>query len=128
VLVEGEVSGHDDRLKVTHIDLHGARLAVPFTPEIGVGEPVRMRIRARDVAVATEAPRGLSIRNLLPGTIARLEADPDTGSAELLIDIGGPRLRARLTLSAVEELNLTEGLAVFALVKSIGLEGSVGVH
>jgi len=128
VLVEGEVSGHDERLKVTHIDLHGARLAVPYTPGIGIGEPVRMRIRARDVAVATEAPRGLSIRNLLPGIIARLEADPDTGSAELLIDIGGPRLRARLTLSAVEELNLTEGLSVYALVKSIGLEGSVGVH
>jgi molybdate transport system ATP-binding protein len=127
VLVEGEVAGHDHRLKVTHIDLHGAQLAVPFAPEIGVGEAVRMRIRARDVAVATEAPRGLSIRNQLPGTIARLERDPETGSAELLIDIGGPRLRARLTLAAVEDLNLSEGLSVYALIKSVGLEGSVGV-
>ena len=128
VLVEGEISGHDDRLKVTHIDLHGARLAVPYAPGIGVGESVRMRIRARDVAVATEEPRGLSIRNLLPGTIERLEADPDSGSAELLIDIGGQRLRARLTLASVEELALTEGRSVYALIKSIGLEGSVGVH
>lgn len=128
VLVEGEISGHDDRLKVTHIDLQGARLAVPFTPQIAVGESVRMRIRARDVAVATEEPQGLSIRNQLPGTIERLEADPETGSAELLIDIGGQRIRARLTLAAIEDLELSEGRSVFALIKSVGLEGSVGVH
>jgi len=128
VLIEGEVGGHDRRLKVTHIDLHGATLAVPFAPELGIGESVRLRIRARDVAVATQAPEGLSIRNQLPGTIARLEADTEAGSVELLIDIGGPRLRARLTLAAVEDLNLREGLSVYALVKSVGLEGSVGAH
>ncbi len=128
VLVEGEVAGHDQRLKVTRIDLHGATLAVPFAPELATGEAVRLRIRARDVAVATAEPQGLSIRNQLPGTIARLEADPEAGSAELLIDIGGPRLRARLTLAAVEDLRLCEGLPVYALVKSVGLEGSVGSH
>lgn len=128
VLVEGEVGRHDDRLKVTYIDLHGASLAVPFAPDLAIGEAVRLRIRARDVAVATTEPTGLSIRNQLPGTIARLEADADAGSAELLIDIGGPRLRARLTLAAVEDLKLEEGLSVYALVKSVGLEGSVGAH
>ncbi|TNF90593.1 MAG: molybdenum ABC transporter ATP-binding protein [Gammaproteobacteria bacterium] len=128
VLVEGEVAGHDHRLKVTRIDLHGATLAVPFAPELPPGESVRLRIRARDVAVATQAPQGLSIRNQLPGTIAKLEADAEAGSVELLIDIGGPRLRARLTLAAVDDLNLSEGLSVYALVKSVGLEGSVGAH
>jgi molybdate transport system ATP-binding protein len=128
VLVEGEVADHDHRLKVTRIDLHGAQIAVPFAPELEIGEAVRLRIRARDVAVATSEPQGLSIRNQLPGKIAALEADEDTGSAELLIDIGGPRLRARLTLAAVEDLNLREGLSVYALVKSVGLEGSIGSH
>ena len=128
VLVEGTVAEHDQRLKVTRIALPGAALAVPYAPELAEGESVRLRIRARDVAVATREPEGLSIRNQLPGTIARLEADEEAGSAELLIDIGGPRLRARLTLAAVEDLALQEGMAVYALVKSVGLEGSVGAH
>jgi molybdate transport system ATP-binding protein len=128
VVVTGEVSGHDHRLRLTRIDLHGAALTVPYSPELGAGVEVRLRIRARDVAVATRAPEGLSIRNVLPGTIARLEADAETGSAELLIDAGGPRLRARLTLAAVEDLDLSEGMPVFALIKSVGLEGSVGSH
>lgn len=128
VLVTGEVAAHDDRLKMTAIDLHGATLTVPLAPEIAIGESVRMRIRARDVAVATVAPVGLSIRNVLPGQIARLEVDEANGSAELLIDVGGPRLRARLTLAAVEDLQLAENLSVYALIKSVGLEGSVGPH
>ena len=121
VLVEGDVTGHDERLKLTAIDLHGATLTVPYAPDVAAGTHVRLRIRARDVALATQAPTGLSIRNVLPGTIARLEVDPQAGSAELLIDIGGPRLRARLTLAAVEDLRLEEGLPVFALIKSVSL-------
>ncbi|HEY5647598.1 MAG TPA: molybdenum ABC transporter ATP-binding protein [Pseudomonadales bacterium] len=128
VLVQGTVSGHDQRLKLTTIEAHGARLTVPYTPEIPVGDPARLRVRARDVAIATRPPEGLSIRNVLPGTIVRLQADADSGSAELVIDAGGTRLRARLTLAAVEELNLREGLGVYALIKSVGLEGSVGSH
>jgi len=128
VLVQGEVSRHDERLKLTAIQAHGASLTVPFAPQLSIGEPVRLRVRARDVAVATRPPEGLSIRNVLPGTISRLESDPESGFAELVIDAGGPRLRARLTIAAVEELELREGLAVYALIKSVGLEGSVGTH
>jgi len=128
VLVEGQVSRHDGRLKLTVIEAHGAALTVPFAPDLAVGTSVRLRVRARDVAIATRPPEGLSIRNVLPGTIARLQPDEASGSAELVIDAGGPRLRARLTLAAVEELDLREGLAVYALIKSVGLEGSVGTH
>lgn len=124
VLVEGEVSGHDQRLRLTAIDLHGATLTMPIIADAAVGERVRLRIRARDVALATRQPEGLSIRNVLPGTIARLEIDAASGFVETIIDVGGPRIRARLTVAAVEDLSLAEGQPVYALIKSVGLEGS----
>ena len=126
VLVEGEVSGHDERLRLTAIDLHGATLTVPISADAPVGQRVRLRIRARDVALATRAPEGLSIRNVLPGTIVKIELDHESGSAETIIDVGGPRIRARLTIAAVEDLALQEGLPVYALIKSVGLQDSVG--
>jgi molybdate transport system ATP-binding protein len=126
VLVEGRVAHHDERLRLTAIELEGARLTLPMAAHARIGDRVRLRIRARDVALAIREPEGLSIRNVLPGTIARIEADRETGSAETIIDIGGARIRARLTLAAVEDLNLAEGLAVYALIKSVGLEDSVG--
>ena len=86
---------------------------------------MRLRIRARDVALATREPEGLSIRNVLPGTVAKLEIDAASGFVETIIDVGGPRIRARLTVAAVEDLSLAEGQTVYALIKSVGLEGSV---
>ncbi len=52
------------------------------------GSMVRVRIRARDVIVATERPRGISALNILSGRIAALE----TGGghfADVLIDCNG---------------------------------------
>ncbi len=122
VLVEGEVTSHDDRLHLTRVDLHGATLTIPMAADAPVGERVRLRIRARDVAIATRPPQGLSIRNVLPGTLLKIVIEPENGTAQTIIDVGGPRIRARLTLAAVEDLNLREGLPVYALIKSISLD------
>ena len=48
-----------------------------------------------------------------------IREEPDTAFAETLIDIGGGRLRARVTRHSVADLGLTPGLPVYALIKSI---------
>ena len=87
-----------------------------------MGEPVRLRIRARDVALATRRPRAISIRNVLTGTVTAIREQPGTAYAEALVDIGGGRLRARITREAAADLALRSGKRVFALVKSISFE------
>ena len=48
---------------------------------VALGSTVRIAIRAGDILVATELPRGLSARNLLPGTIKCLTRErPDRES------------------------------------------------
>lgn len=84
------------------------------------GTHVRLRVRARDVAIATEEPRGLSIRNVLAMRIERIAVD-DT-SAELLLAAEGCRLRAQITHDALRELELSEGRRVYALVKSVSFD------
>ncbi len=111
---------HDGRYCLTHLDHHGQSIAVPQLSS-EVGSSVRVRIRARDVALATQRPVGSSIRNVLAGTLSEIRSDPATPYAETLVDIGGARLRARVTREAVAELGLVEGRPVFALVKSIAL-------
>lgn len=122
VLVEGRVDRHDPRLHLTFVDLHGDELTMPLLERLAPGDPVRLRIRARDVALATERPVGLSIRNVLPGRIVELVPEPETGSVEAFVALHADRLRARLTLAAVEELGLEVGSPVFALVKSVSFE------
>ena len=89
--------------------------------DAAAGTPVRLRVRARDVAVATRVPEDLSIRNHLFGRIASVR--PEQGPfAEIAIDLGGPILRARLTRHAVDELGLHAGQPVVALIKAAAVE------
>jgi molybdate transport system ATP-binding protein len=81
-----------------------------------VGSHLRVGIRAGDILLATETPRGLSARNVVPGKIQRLEAR--TGIVSVLVDCGGTRFDAHLTLAAREALELAVGKNVWIVVKT----------
>lgn len=121
VLLTARVTGHDRQFHLTHIDHHGTDIVMPMA-ELDIGDEVRLRIRARDVVLATQRPEGISVRNILPGTVTEVAEEADTAFAEILVDIGGANVRARVTRSAVAELSLTFGKQVFVLIKSISFD------
>jgi molybdate transport system ATP-binding protein len=99
-----------------------------FNVELGgaaPGQRIQIQVLARDVIVATESPRGLSVRNVVAGRI--VSVTPDAGSAVLIeLDIGrAATLLARVTLRASQELELVAGKQVWALIKSVSLRGHV---
>src|SRR5512143_3536949 len=117
----------------TRVAAHGAGVAtlavgtqhlrVPMADApLGTLRPIR--IHARDVAIATERPRHLSIRNVLAARILRIEAAA-SGAVDLLLDVDGERLRSRITRDACDELGLETGQNVFALIKSVALESTL---
>ena len=87
-----------------------------------IGDEVRLRVRARDVALATDEPGAMSIRNVFRGKVVEIREEPGTAFAETLVDIGGGRLRARITREAAADLSLAVGKPVYALVKSISFD------
>ncbi len=111
--------GHDDAYALTRLAVGDQEITLPaITGEIG--DPVRLRIRARDVGLAATAPQGTSFRNMLAGTVA--EVVPEDGAfAEVRVAIGGQWLRARVTRKAAEDMGLRPGLPVCCLVKSVAL-------
>ncbi len=121
VVLDVSVTGHDDRLHLTRLEHAGQQIVLPRAP-FRVGESVRLRVRARDVALATARPAALSFRNVLPGTVVETVEHSRTAFADVLVDVGGARLRARITRDALRELNLANGRRVYALVKSISLD------
>lgn len=123
-LLLAEVVAHDPTARLTHLDHCGQRLSVPLN-DLPPGQRIRLRVRARDVAIATERPRAISTRNILAGRIVQLVSEAETPFAEILVDVGEGVVRARITRQAVDELALEAGIEVFALIKSISLEGSV---
>ena len=76
---------------------------------------VAVSIRAADVLLASEMPRGLSARNVLRGTVAEVG---DLGHATLVTaDIGVPLL-AEVSPEARESLGLAPGREVYLIIKA----------
>lgn len=119
-VLQAVVARHDERYDLSELDVLGQPIVVPRVAD-PPGTPVRLRVRARDVAIATMPLEGLSIRNRLRGPIALLE--PSGGAfVELTIDLGGAMLRARVTRQAADELGLAPGRVVTGLIKAVTVE------
>ncbi len=118
-LLDAIISSHDRRLHLTFVQFGGATISLPLNERLQLGERVRLLIRAQDVALATEEPHHISIRNALAGIIHDLSTADNSPFAEVVIDIQSTFLRARITRAALEDLNLSAGMAVYALIKSV---------
>ena len=58
----------------------------------------------------------LSARNQLPGTV--VDVKRGAAIANVVLDVGGQRLVASITVEAVDELGLTAGSTVTAIIKA----------
>lgn len=118
-LLDMVVEDHDASGGVTRLTGAAGRLVVPHLDR-PVGSPVRVRLPARDVLVATQMPVGLSARNVLPGRITALSPFGEAVMVE--IACGEVSVAARLTRASARDLGLVPGLAVYAIVKSVALD------
>lgn len=119
-LLEGVITRLDEEWGLTHVDIGGAQIQLPGL-EGQPGEAMRLRIRARDVALALEAPTGLSIRNAVSGEVHSITEE--TGPyAEILCSVGDQTIRARITRASAADLALTPGKPVTVLIKSVAID------
>ena len=109
-------------LGLTRLDHRGQMIVVPGLRQRSAGDTVRLFIRAGDVALATTRPEGISFRNILAGTLERIDADPDQAFATVSVDVDGASIRAQLTRQAVRDLQLETGMPVFALLKTASFD------
>ena len=79
------------------------------------GSSVQIAIRAGDILVANEMPRGISARNILAGTLRSLEPQ---GSTVVAVVDAGAQFNVHLTPGAVRALKLRAQLAVWLIVKT----------
>ncbi len=117
--LEGLVTGEDGGLTVVRAG--GWDIRVPGLETRG---PIRLYVLARDVMLALDRPSRISARNILPGVIASLH--PDTGRVLVRVEHQGSSLLAALTPDAVETLGLQPGMPVWAIVKSVAVDGLGG--
>jgi molybdate transport system ATP-binding protein len=122
-LIEGTVAALDAADHLMHVRFAGGVLQcvqAPGTPARAPGQPLRLRVQARDVSLALSAAADTSILNVLPATVRSLA---DDGPAQVLValDAGGAALLARVTRKSARALALAPGRRVFAQVKGVAV-------
>jgi molybdate transport system ATP-binding protein len=93
---------------------NGGELEIPLGPA-PVGEKVKVAIRAGDILLASEEPRGLSARNVSSGIVESLEM---RGALVALKVRAGALYQVHVTPGAVRSLQLAVGKTVWLVVKT----------
>ncbi|RCK43424.1 molybdenum ABC transporter ATP-binding protein [Thalassospira profundimaris] len=138
-VLPARIVSRDPKAEVSFLECAGQRIVVPY-----LGRPashqVRLHIRARDVMIARTAPSGISANNIIPVTITDIsDLDGDTVDISLCFGhdadaslfaatSGRPTLHARITRWSAGRLNLERHQKVFAVIKSVTVDGQLSDH
>lgn len=121
--LDGHIQAHDPAHHITTVQTSGGVFILPLSPRLTPNTKLRLRIRAQDVAIATQRPEAISIQNILPGTIQKIIPNPKTGHVDVLLNLGSnTQLRARITHAATQSLRLKPDMTVFALIKAVSFD------
>jgi molybdate transport system ATP-binding protein len=125
VVLAGTLVERDEAWHLARVEFPGGQLWTR-DPGLPVGRPVRVRVLARDVSLARQAPWSSSIQNVLTGQVDALAVDRHPAVALVRVNVGDARggqaqLLARLTRRAAASLALEPGTPVWVQVKSVAL-------
>jgi molybdate transport system ATP-binding protein len=101
-------------------DIGDVVLDCPLPQPIPKSE-VNVAFRAGDILVAVEEPRGISARNILPGTVSKLTRREHVVAVDIRLSNSTGRnvtITSHVTPNAVESLKLGIGSAVWAILKT----------
>ena len=73
------------------------------------------------MALALEPPKDISILNVFPGEVRDIGTEPGA-QVDVLLDVDGAALWARITTRSRHDLGLTTGSRVYALIKAVAID------
>ena len=109
------VTASDKARGLTSLEIGSQSLMIPYI-DAEVGEVVPVAIRAEDIIISLEPDLSISARNILPGKIQDIDVKSDRTWVSILVE--RHHLAVKITHEAREQLQLTEGLAVYCVIKA----------
>ncbi len=118
-VINATVADHDDANAATILAFQGGQVVIGQT-NLSVGEPVRLRIQAKDIAIALDPPKRTSVRNIFQAVIKDVKP-AQANLVDITLDVHGTPLWAQVSRQSLGELGLVPGLTVWAMIKAVTL-------
>ncbi len=122
VVLQAVVVERDATWQLARVEFAGGSLWVRDGGQ-PLGHAVRVRILARDVSIALEPLKGISIQNSLSASVEQIATDCHPALALLRLRIGSSPMLARLTRRSAAGLQLEPGKQVWVQIKAVALIG-----
>lgn len=120
VVIEAKVAEHDDKYHLTRLNFSGGHVLVARRAE-AIGHPLRFRVYARDVSLATVKAEGSSIINAVAATVQEVVAADTPAHVLVRLDASGTALLARITRRSCDQLAIAPGKRLWAQIKTVAL-------
>jgi molybdate transport system ATP-binding protein len=117
----GYVHRHEPDRGLTSVACGGQVYMVPMCG-VAPGDGVRLRVPAREVILALDAPREISVNNIIPAVVCAMRQEAAAHAALVELDVGGGQILARITMDAAARLGLRPGVRVLAMIKAMSVE------
>lgn len=126
-VITAKIEGHDSRYGLTVLNAPAGNL---YVGQMGgaPGETVRLFIDSKNVALSLGYPEDISIQNILFCQVHSIKRLVDGQHDVDLTMEGGGQLVARITKRALDQMQLTRGTKVHALVKSVAVDKDLIAH
>ena len=98
-----KIAGHAHEDGLSRLTFNGGEFAIPQI-SLPVGEKLRVRIQARNVAIAETEPKNIIINNAFRGNIKKI-SNEFSALLDVLFDADAP-IWTRVSRSSVARLNL----------------------
>ena len=118
---EATISHVDRERGLVTLTFDGGTLLAPAR-HLSATTVVRVRIPAREVILATTAPAGLSLHNVLAGTVSAIHDDVALDAVVVQLMVGRLVLLAEVTRDAVCKLDIKAGSHLHVLIKSVSID------
>ncbi|MBD8560973.1 molybdenum ABC transporter ATP-binding protein [Pseudomonas lactis] len=122
VVIAGSVVAYDAHYQLLTLQLPDCplQMRVAHAP-LAVGNPLRVKVQARDVSLSLQAEEHSSILNRLPVTVTQTVGADNSAHVLVRLDAGGTPLLARITRFSHDQLQLHPGQTLWAQIKAVAV-------
>jgi molybdate transport system ATP-binding protein len=120
-LLEARVRAYDETYGLSTLDHPAGAISIPGRAG-PLGASIRVVVRGSDISLAITRPEQVSIRTMLTATVKAVETDDGPIARVDLALAGGDRLSSFITRHAVDELGLSVGDDVLAMIKAASID------
>lgn len=118
-LLELPIIAHQSQYQMHGLALGEQRIWVNQQARYQLNDQLRITIASRDVSLTKDRPEQTSIRNVLHGTICKIE--PQTDRLDIAVQIADQQIWASISQWAFDELQLAIGQLIYLQIKSVSI-------